>query len=381
MDEEAPRYSPAVAEFPCKCSVCEQQAHRSTQTIVTHKYLFGDCLPRTFTWLLKQLSTAAQTRTVKLCLLETAVFANNRPVLMLTTARDGRLRNHSANLGEVVKTVLSAVRFRKREANLQQYSDIKVFPREAAVARFFKEESEEGPMRVLTDNEFTELLWERASGKFWKKLVYLQALLNPRRGEPVNYEFTAKPKRRIAEILAAGWDLEKFLRKHPTEDPMERTCLQIYFHVGQTANAEIRRMQVEFATDCSGTLWVVYANKILVKPFTFKPRVRSTQAEPVLQPAGVWSFLKSSLLLPRTAASKRILKTLDDMFEEVTQAPEKTPPTALSTSQIRRIPKPVLFAAGPPKLATARTVARIRSWKYNPRLKLRSPSRTLLTRR
>ena len=293
-------YQPVNAEFSCDCSVCHSQARNKILSELSRK----ECLKidystlgerKRFTWLLSELGKQSVTQEVTIPTPDIVVFNKSRPVYLLQCSKDVIKYITSGDklgLTEILKSYTKVVRGRKKEdkpGSKPQES----YGKEIGLLRYTvknKEndnldetpELEDGPLRVLSEKEFFEFMYERAGSLIWKNVVYIQTVVKCKTG--------------IANIITISYktpakmdleDLKKSFNTSVDEDLMvsnptaycELLCKRVdaFFHYN--LSLEILNMKTEFSQDDLGKIWLTYATEIYVNKVTMPQKLTSKQGE------------------------------------------------------------------------------------------------------
>jgi hypothetical protein len=122
-------------------------------------------------------------------------------------------------------------------------------------------------LEILTENEFSERFSGNKSGKFWKKLRYIQTCVKSKTGvgHPIIIQFyapDAKPKEQIKyDYRSQGEDIT-LIKSHDDYKYCYKQCLKMCYYIQKIHDVEILKMRCEFTKDDHGTIWFTYASQI-----------------------------------------------------------------------------------------------------------------------
>jgi hypothetical protein len=295
----------------CRCNLCELQSQGKIPTAPAED-IGKDELAETegfevsFTWLLEQMGESACSTPMKINIPDTVVFRKGKPSFMIHNAKDRNLKYYNSGeklkLHEIMKNFTKVVRFRKREevvfltspklqklrssnTSLASYpadSPITSYGRETALLKYMsrskdnemndlKPKDEEGPLRVMMENEFIELMFERGGSPIWKSIAYLQTVVKCKHGinEPIlvtHYAHKVHDYSAIEELQKAAFvdEEDDMGYSRSPEEYCMMVCRKIAYYLAVYCHYNLLRMRGEFIKDDNGRIWLIGANKISV---------------------------------------------------------------------------------------------------------------------
>lgn len=297
--------------FYCRCNLCDLQSQGKI-ALLPDEDVGKDELAETegqevsFTWLLEQLGEGSGSVPMKINIPDTVVFRKGKPSFVLHNSKDRTLKYYTSGeklkLHEIMKNFTKIVRFRKREElvfltnpKLQKFrssntslvsspmdSPTTTYGRETALLKYMsknkdnemndlKAKDEDGPLRVMMENEFIELMFERGGSPVWKTISYLQTVLKCKSGinEPIlvtYYAHKAHDLSAIEELKQAASieeDEESMYSRLPEEHCI-MVCRRIAYYLAVYCHYNLLRIRGEFIKDDNGKIWLMAANKISV---------------------------------------------------------------------------------------------------------------------
>lgn len=353
----------ATPSFWCKCSVCDAQVkdkiHPESLALFEKDELANlEGRERSYTWLLEQLGEVTSQTAVKINVPETVVFRKGKPAFLIFQARDRLLKfTNSAEklkLHEIRKLFSNTSRTRKREeasflsrfakAKLQASNEVYEPPgygKETIVLRHMNRDKdndnpepkdEEGPLRVLLENEFAVLMYERAGSGIWKTISYIQSILKCKQGVGDSVVYTyyshdANDWKAIEALRKAGQEdneeEEEYLARNSPEEYCKLISRRIAYFLATYAQTELLRMKTEFMKDDNGKLWLTFASKISVRDIkveqaetalTFKrvELISPTNRQNVLNELSMYT--SKNLLSPN---ARRISDVMEEHYETI----------------------------------------------------------------
>lgn len=289
--------------YSCRCSVCDTEIKGKlllNGNPAEQKDRLADALgqPRSFTWLLEILCSISSRHPLRLPIPETIIFRNSKPELLVQPNKQGCLKMYRKGermkLHELMKMFTITVRARKKSETPIPKTPIPKTPipktpvprtssshenyryynygKEVALLRYMansyendnisRPEDEEGILRVMQENEFLDLMYERAGSNIWKTISYIQTVVKCRGG--------------IGETFVINLYSPEEGEVYEDEDISDETdidphlhCLKfakkIYYLLDNFGGYEPLRMQLEFMRDDNGMIWLTYGTKISVR--------------------------------------------------------------------------------------------------------------------
>jgi hypothetical protein len=147
---------------------------------------------------------------------------------------------------------------------------------------------EEGALKVMSENEFTALAWERPSSSKWKTIAYIQSVLKCKNsiGESFVHSYRFQEHPNLPDLqgnFSDEEDLGLFLTS--PEKYCEMIFLRIYAYLEIFSNIRLKTIQGEFVKDENNRIWLVHARHIdfYQKPFESGP-VKRVVTESVESP-------------------------------------------------------------------------------------------------
>lgn len=375
--------------FWCKCSVCDAQVkdkiHPEDQLMIEKDELANlEGKEKSYTWLLEQLGEITSQTQIKINIPETVVFRKGKPAFLLHQTRDRMLKytttSEKLKFHEIRKLFSNASRARKKEepTYLSKFAKAKLtyssevyeplaYGKETIVLRhMFRDKDndnpepkdEEGPLRVLLENEFIVLMYERAGSAIWKTISYIQSILKCKQGigDSVVYTYyshDANDWQAIEQLRKAGQEdndeEEDYLARNSPEMYCRLITRRIAYFLATYAQIELLRMKAEFMKDDNGKLWLTFVSKIRVREIevaqaetamTFKrvELLSPTNRKNVLNE--LQQFNSKNLLSPN---ARRISDVMEEHYETIksksgiSQLFEPEPPNLESNNAFSRL--------------------------------------------
>jgi hypothetical protein len=276
--------------FSCCCQICESEGkERFKKSVFKNSFKnFGQGV-RGYTWLLEQLGSISQEALIKLNIPDVAVFKKGKASFFLQFQRDRSLKCittfEKLTNQEIIKTLTNIVRNRKKEEVLYKAGKIRAsipaveYGKETACMRFMTRgrdndledvfaEDENGALKILNENEFTGLMWQRSGSNIWKTISYIQSTLKCKKGIGESFVHTYQFKENDAtDLIRAGND-----ENEETEEAMFQEGLSIYcefifkkIHYLFEKYLKIIIVQIrgEFVRDDNNRIWLIHASHII----------------------------------------------------------------------------------------------------------------------
>ncbi|OMJ92500.1 hypothetical protein SteCoe_4740 [Stentor coeruleus] len=291
-------YNQCVADFSCECSVCKKQARgkaelpkiKSLKT--THRNIGTR---KRFIWLLAELGIQSLTHEVAIPTPEVVVFGKCRPQFLIQSSN--HLLKYSTSgdklrLTEILKSYTKIVRNRKKEEKPGVKSS-EPYGKEIALLRYTLNnkdndsidetpEYENGPLRVLSEKEFFDFMYERAGSNLWKNIVYIQTVIKCKTGIgdviSINYS-TAKPMNLDDLKSALVYDADEKIMSNDNISYCQLICKRIDALMHFYSRLEILHMKAEFCQDDLGKIWFMYATDICVRQVNMPKQLTNEQGK------------------------------------------------------------------------------------------------------
>ena len=291
----------ASFKYECKCKICNlESSYLFSSRPFQLKLLTQDKHKlKGFTWLLERLSDVSNETSVRINTPDVVLFRYGRPLAYIQTTREKLLKCSKSyerlKIQEVTKQIAIVSRTRKREElqnNKVMLSSASVDTgKEIACVRYMIKDTnndqeefscydEDGPLKVMNENEFTALAWERSSSNKWKALAYIQSVLKCKNsiGESFvhTYKFPENPKLPdVLDLFPEEEDL-KIFQDNPVKY-CECVFLRIYMYLNQFSNIQLKSIQGEFVKDENNRIWLVHASYIdhFERPLDSSPAKKS----------------------------------------------------------------------------------------------------------
>ncbi|CAG9329937.1 unnamed protein product [Blepharisma stoltei] len=300
------QFDQSLPPYSCSCSVCFLQSRGKIKTAPQFSIEDSDLmvygLQKSFIWLAEKLGEASLDKGIRINIPETAAFKQGKPAFILSPSRDKTLKfiksADKLKVQEMIKNFANVVKFRKRETvgggggvGRRQRTIISSKPNpsdhrnEIMCARYFigdkdnfsqnlHPRDEEGPIKVMDENEIFQIIYENPGVNYWKHISYLQTALKCRNGigESVLFTYYSHKKEdihAIGELKNAGVtenpELEDRLQNENQTEYCKLICQRIAYFLAVHTHFELLKMQAEFVSDENGKMWLIFANKIFVR--------------------------------------------------------------------------------------------------------------------
>ena len=287
------RSEPANVAHRCSCSICYLQSknkidsHHSYSNARSDEYSKQS---RGFTWLLEKLGEISTENICKLNIPDTAVFRKGKAVFFMQYQRDRSLKCISSSEKltnhEIVKNIINIVRNRKKEETLYKTGKLRPssigiqveYSKETACIKYMSKgrdneleevlsKDENGATRVMTESEFTELMWERSGSVFWKTVAYIQSVLKCRKGIGESFVYSYDFDRvDSAQAIRAGLEdneeYEEQLYLENTNKYFEYIFMKLYYYFEKYLSLMILHIKGEFVRDDNNRIWLINASDI-----------------------------------------------------------------------------------------------------------------------
>lgn len=276
-------YHEVISDFSCECSVCQKQIRGKIglQNLKLHSLKPSNessGTRRRFTWLLAELGLHSLSHDIAIPTPEILVFNRCRPQYLLQSSNHLLkyiISGEKLRLTEILKSYTKIVRNRKKEER-PGFKVNESYGKEIALLRYTLNnkdnenldetpELENGPLRVLSEKEFFDFMYERVGSSLWKNIIYIQTVVKCRNGIgnilTVSYS-SAKPMNieDFKSSLIADKD-EQIMHINPTSY-CELLCKRIDALLHFYSHQEILYMQAEFSQDDLGKIWLTYITEL-----------------------------------------------------------------------------------------------------------------------
>ncbi|CAG9334758.1 unnamed protein product [Blepharisma stoltei] len=299
----------STAKFTCTCHICEIQIKGKYHTPLSIENPpdtpVGDL--KSFSWLLEKIGELSIDNLCKINIPDTVIFRKGKAAFLIQSSKDSsikytktgeKLKNH-----EIMKSFTNIVRNRRKDESptrprdSQSLISTQEYGKEIAVVRHMAKDKdndqseispkdEEGPIRVMLEIDFMNLMWERSGSNFWKTISYIQTVLKCGKGigESFLYNFLVKNKEDsqiIEEIkysIVDNEEDEERMINQCIDKYCQLICERIVYFIATNFHILICKMQVEFLKDDDGKIWIIYANNIFVREMT---AINEEKTEPI----------------------------------------------------------------------------------------------------
>ena len=293
-------YHEVTSDFYCPCSVCSKQVRGKiiepddpTKHIRINYESLG--VHRRFTWVLSELGRQSLTREVILPTPDIVVFNKCRPIYLIQSQKDSIkyiTSGDKLSLTEILKSYTKVVRNRKKE-DKPGVKPTEVYGKEIALLRYTAEnkdnenldetpEVEDGPLRVLSEKEFFDFMYERAGSPKWKNIVYIQTVVKCKTGfgNIINVHYTTPQELDIPGLnKALDTRSDESLMQSDPKMYCEMMCVRIdaLFHFN--ASLEILNMKAEFSQDDLGKIWFTHVTDFYVRHVKMPKKLSNEQGK------------------------------------------------------------------------------------------------------
>lgn len=274
-------------EAYCACSICQKalklKPNSNPDLSSTPQTACKEHLTRRhFTWLLSELGRHSSAHEILIPTPEIVFFHNCRPHFLIEwTCHSIKLitSGDKLRLTEILKNYTKIVRNRKKEEK-PGVKTSENYGKEICVLRYTLNhkgnenkildeapEYENGPLRILSEKEFFNFMYERPGSNFWKNIVYIQTIVKCKTGigNVITIHYKTQKPMDINELQSSidHKNDDKLMHLNPSKY-CELLCKRIdsllHFH----SNLEILSMKAEFTQDDLGKIWLTYINEIYV---------------------------------------------------------------------------------------------------------------------
>lgn len=287
------RSEPAGLIFSCGCEICESEAKDRFSKVIAGRGVGIVELrkSRGFSWLLEKIGMISCEVSVKINIPDVAVFKKGKAAFLLQFQRDRTVKYVTSSERlmnqEIIKTLTNIVRNRKKEELIFKTGKIRTsvpsieYGKETACLRFMSRhrdndlediysDDEMGALKVMNENEFTGLMWQRSGSTIWKTLSYVQSTLKCKKGIGESFihtfSFTSIDP---TEIIRAGNDeneeTEELLFTENKFKYCEFIFKKIHYFFEKYLKIIILHIKGEFLRDDNNRIWLIHASNIVTR--------------------------------------------------------------------------------------------------------------------
>jgi hypothetical protein len=293
-------YHEVTPDFFCECSVCSKQARNklkpTTEELSSNPLNFQfQGTRRRFTWVLSELGRQSLSKEVSIPTPDIVVFNKCRPLYLIQAQKDSIkyiTSGDKLSLTEILKSYTKVVRNRKKE-DKPGTKLVEVYGKEIALMRYTagnkdnenlddSPELEDGPLRVLSEKEFFDFMYERAGSPKWKNIVYIQTVVKCKTGfgNIINVTYsTAKPMDLpgLSKSLDSSKD-ESLMLSDPGQY-CELLCRRMDALFHYNASTEILHMKAEFSQDDLGKIWLTHVTDFYTRTVKMPKKLSNEQGK------------------------------------------------------------------------------------------------------
>lgn len=295
-----PSYTGIIPEFHCDCLVCQKQARSKYVYKLTEKnekkINYSEISERKrFTWILMELGKLSMGQDIYIPTPDIVVFNKSRPHYLIQYYKDLLKYVPSGDklgLTEILKSYTKIVRNRKKEEKPGIKSS-EINNKDIGLLRYTAQskendnldetpEIEDGPVRVLSEKEFFDFMYERVGSSIWKNVVYIQTVLKCKSGMPdiITVVYNTPQTKDLEDLkgsFAANHD-EILMTQHPHRY-CELLCKRIDALLHFNSSLEILNIKAEFSKDDLGKIWFTYATEIYVRKVIMPKKLSNEQGK------------------------------------------------------------------------------------------------------
>jgi hypothetical protein len=294
------RYHKVVSDYSCECSVCSKQIR--DRIVMPESVLFKEKknfyeigTRKRFTWVLAELGRQSLTHEIIIPTPDIVVFNKCRTLYLLQYQKDSIKYITSGDklgLTEILKSYTKVVRSRKKE-DKPGLKAAEVYGKEIALLRYTAKgkdnenldecpEIEDGPLRVLSEKEFFDFMYERAGSPIWRNIVYIQTVVKCKTGfgEIITITYNTNETMDLAE-LSSALDTSKddlIMQSDPTAY-CKLICMRLDSLFHYNANLEILNMKAEFSKDDLGKIWFTHVTEFFVNSVKMPKKLSNEQGK------------------------------------------------------------------------------------------------------
>lgn len=284
-----------ISPFLCLCSICERQRKGKMPSLVLQSsaediYAKQHGQKKSFTWILEKLGEISSLTIVKFNVPETVVYRKGGASFMVVQNRDNSLRMISSKNrlrnSEIQKAFSMITKQRKRETSSHQMRGSKTlnfdifdqYGKETVLVRYmnsskenfppFDPADEEGPLRVMLEQEFANLMYERGGSIVWKTISYIQTVVKCKLGISQTIEVCYYFSDDVKSMKQPNFEFEIYEEELGTTDHYEYCLLQckkFAFFLYVFCHKKLLKIDAEFIRDDNGKIWFVYAAEIFLE--------------------------------------------------------------------------------------------------------------------
>jgi hypothetical protein len=337
-------------DYYCTCRICILQSkHIAAFYSISKSSNYKTSLKelKGFTWLLEKLGEISIENTFKLNIPDTAVFKKGKPAFLIQYQRDRSIKyinsGEKITNQEIIKNLTNIVRNRKKEENLYRAGKIRPssavsveYGKETACIKFMSKnkdneledifaEDEEGATRVMNENEFTGLMWQRPGSNFWKTIAYIQSALKCKKGigETFLHAYVFEHVN-SSGIIQAGLDdneeNEEIIYLRSKTEYCEYIFKKIYYLFEKYLNLMLLQIKGEFLRDDNNRIWLISASNILCVPIKITEVTSSPDAKPLpitFNDDQLLTHLAQVSRQPKNQRTEKFSKIMNQEFEKI----------------------------------------------------------------
>lgn len=300
LNNSKKKYHKIVSDYSCECSVCSKQTRGKVvlnESVMSREkkdfYEIGN--RKRFTWVLAELGRQSLSHEVIIPTPDIVVFNKCRPLYLLQYQKDSIKYITSGDklgLTEILKSYTKVVRSRKKEDKPGQKVN-EAYGKEIAILRYTAKgkdnenldespELEDGPLRVLSEKEFFDFMYERAGSPIWRNIVYIQTVVKCKTGfgEIITVTYNTNE---VMDLPGLSSSLNTSKDEHIMHSDPNAYCnlicmrLDALFHYN--SNLEILNMKVEFSKDDLGKIWLTHVTDFFVRHVKMPKKLSNEQGK------------------------------------------------------------------------------------------------------
>ena len=278
--------------FCCPCEICVYEGKDKYKKLSISKNLQNQFSGlRGYTWLLEKLGSISQEFSLKLNIPDVAVFKKGKASFFLQFQRDRSIKCITAieklTNQEIIKSLTNIVRNRKKEEVLHKFGKIRAsipafeYGKETACMRFMTRgrdndledvytEDENGALKIMNENEFMGLMWQRSGSNIWKTISHIQSTLKCKKGIGESFVHTYSFKDHSpSDLIRAGNDENEEIEESIFQESQAEYCdyifNKIHYLFEKYLKIIILQIRGEFVRDDNNRIWLIHASNILAQ--------------------------------------------------------------------------------------------------------------------
>lgn len=343
----------ASFKFSCGCKICylESSGKCNARRVKSSTLKMDGYSSKGFTWLIEKLGEICNECPVKFNIPDTVIYRYGHPYGFLQFSRDRSLKYTKANdklkSQEIIKVICNTSRTRKREEVSQITSKVMLsgtgtdYGKEVACLRFmsknktndvdeYSSSDEEGAMKIMSENEFMGLLWQRPSSMLWRTLAYIQTVLKCRNG--IGESFVHGHSFEGAEtsdIFAAAHDdsedNENNLYEQDKIKYTEYIYKRLYYVFEKFLNLRLEYIRGEFLKDENHRIWLIHASHIVTTVINTPKQPELVEEQPCVNVVKedmeeLLIHLASVSSEPKNVRTEKITRIMDEECKKIITA-------------------------------------------------------------